>query len=165
MSSRPLPRSLVLFNYDFDRAAFARLAARWPHAHAGFDLFRFPDQARLAWFDPERFVALNALRARATELRVKAYAKLDPWQKMQVARHPERPHFVDQFSAHIPRYTARHRVPAGLTGWAQAHGLRGDTSIEDRARFDNYYIENWSPWLDVKIILKTVGQVLRRQGG
>lgn len=68
MSSRPLPRSLVLFNYDFDRPAFARLAARWPHAHAGFDLFRFPDQARLAWFDPERFVALNALRARATGL-------------------------------------------------------------------------------------------------
>ncbi|MGY1735378.1 sugar transferase [Geodermatophilus sp. SYSU D00684] len=82
-----------------------------------------------------------------------------------VGPRPERPHFVDQFSAHIPRYTARHRVPAGLTGWAQAHGLRGDTSIEDRARFDNYYIENWSPWLDVKIVVKTVGQVLRRQGG
>ncbi|MGY1733372.1 sugar transferase [Geodermatophilus sp. SYSU D01045] len=82
-----------------------------------------------------------------------------------VGPRPERPHFVDQFSAHIPRYTARHRVPAGLTGWAQAHGLRGDTSIEDRARFDNYYIENWSPWLDMKIVVKTVGQVLRRQGG
>jgi exopolysaccharide biosynthesis polyprenyl glycosylphosphotransferase len=82
-----------------------------------------------------------------------------------VGPRPERPHFVDQFSAHIPRYTARHRVPAGLTGWAQAHGLRGDTSIEDRARFDNYYIENWSPWLDIKIVIKTVGQVLRRQGG
>ncbi|ADB73203.1 sugar transferase [Geodermatophilus obscurus] len=82
-----------------------------------------------------------------------------------VGPRPERPHFVQQFSTHIPRYTARHRVPAGLTGWAQAHGLRGDTSIEDRARFDNYYIENWSPWLDMKIVLKTVGQVLRRQGG
>ncbi len=82
-----------------------------------------------------------------------------------VGPRPERPHFVDQFSTHIPRYTARHRVPAGLTGWAQAHGLRGDTSIEERARFDNYYIENWSPWLDTKIVFKTVGQVLRRQGG
>jgi exopolysaccharide biosynthesis polyprenyl glycosylphosphotransferase len=82
-----------------------------------------------------------------------------------VGPRPERPHFVNQFSSHIPRYTARHRVPAGLTGWAQAHGLRGDTSIEDRARFDNYYIENWSPWLDMKIIVKTVGQVVRRQGG
>jgi len=82
-----------------------------------------------------------------------------------VGPRPERPHFVDQFSAYIPRYTARHRVPAGLTGWAQAHGLRGDTSIEDRARFDNYYIENWSPWLDTKIVIRTVSQVLRRQGG
>lgn len=82
-----------------------------------------------------------------------------------VGPRPERPHFVEQFSVHIPRYTSRHRVPAGLTGWAQAHGLRGDTSIEDRARFDNYYIENWSPWLDTKIVLKTIGQVLRRQGG
>ncbi|WP_246078759.1 exopolysaccharide biosynthesis polyprenyl glycosylphosphotransferase [Modestobacter excelsi] len=82
-----------------------------------------------------------------------------------VGPRPERPYFVEQFAGHIPRYTARHRVPAGLTGWAQAHGLRGDTSIEDRARFDNYYIENWSPWLDMKIVLKTVGQVVRRQGG
>jgi exopolysaccharide biosynthesis polyprenyl glycosylphosphotransferase len=82
-----------------------------------------------------------------------------------VGPRPERPYFVEQFAEHIPRYTARHRVPAGLTGWAQAHGLRGDTSIEDRARFDNYYIENWSPWLDMKIVLRTVGQVIRRQGG
>ena len=82
-----------------------------------------------------------------------------------VGPRPERPHFVNEFSTHIPRYVARHRVPAGLTGWAQVHGLRGDTSIEDRARFDNYYIENWSPWLDVKIVLRTVGQVVRRQGG
>ncbi len=82
-----------------------------------------------------------------------------------VGPRPERPHFVNQFSTHIPRYVARHRVPAGLTGWAQVHGLRGDTSIEDRARFDNYYIENWSLWLDIKIVLRTVSQVLRRQGG
>jgi exopolysaccharide biosynthesis polyprenyl glycosylphosphotransferase len=81
-----------------------------------------------------------------------------------VGPRPERPHFVDQFSGHVPRYMARHRVPAGLTGWAQVHGLRGDTSIEDRARFDNYYIENWSPWLDVKILLRTISQVVRGQG-
>lgn len=81
-----------------------------------------------------------------------------------VGPRPERPHFVDQFSTYVPRYTTRHRVPAGLTGWAQIHGLRGDTSIEDRARFDNYYIENWSLWLDAKILVRTIGQVLRRQG-
>lgn len=82
-----------------------------------------------------------------------------------VGPRPERPHFVGVFAATTPRYLARHRVPAGLTGWAQVHGLRGDTSIEDRARFDNHYIENWSLWTDVKIVLRTVSSVLRRAGG
>ncbi len=82
-----------------------------------------------------------------------------------VGPRPERPYFVDQFCEAYPRYVARHRVPSGLTGWAQIHGLRGDTSIADRARFDNYYIENWSLWLDVKIMLRTVGSVIRGDGG
>ena len=82
-----------------------------------------------------------------------------------VGPRPERPHFVNQFQTTYPSYDARHRVPSGLTGWAQVHGLRGDTSIVDRARFDNYYIENWSLWLDIKIILRTVSAVLRGAGG
>lgn len=82
-----------------------------------------------------------------------------------VGPRPERPYFASTFSRTFPRYTARHRVPAGLTGWAQVHGLRGDTSIADRARFDNYYIENWSMWGDVKILCRTVFPVLRRTGG
>ncbi|MCU1674556.1 MAG: exopolysaccharide biosynthesis polyprenyl glycosylphosphotransferase [Frankiales bacterium] len=82
-----------------------------------------------------------------------------------VGPRPERPHFVATFARTYPRYTARHRVPAGLTGWAQVHGLRGDTSIEERARFDNFYIENWSLWSDVKIMLRTLSSVLRRSGG
>ncbi|NEK84280.1 sugar transferase [Blastococcus saxobsidens] len=81
-----------------------------------------------------------------------------------VGPRPERPHFVSQFRSLYPSYEARHRVPSGLTGWAQIHGLRGDTSIPDRARFDNYYIENWSLWLDVKIILRTFSSVLRGAG-
>lgn len=82
-----------------------------------------------------------------------------------VGPRPERPHFVAQFRQTYPRYVARHRVPSGLTGWAQVHGLRGDTSIADRAMFDNYYIENWSLWLDVKILLRTVSSVVKGQGG
>ena len=82
-----------------------------------------------------------------------------------VGPRPERPHFVDQFRSAYPSYEARHRVPCGLTGWAQVHGLRGDTSIADRARFDNYYIENWSLWADIKIMLRTVSAVVRRSGG
>ena len=81
-----------------------------------------------------------------------------------VGPRPERPHFVDEFTRQYPWYTSRHRVPAGLTGWAQVHGLRGDTSIADRARFDNSYIENWSLWGDVKILMRTAGQVLKAAG-
>ncbi|HZU71683.1 MAG TPA: sugar transferase [Acidimicrobiales bacterium] len=73
-----------------------------------------------------------------------------------VGPRPERPYFVRRFADEVERYRDRHRVPVGLTGWAQVHGLRGDTCIEDRARFDNYYIENWSLWLDVAILVRTV---------
>lgn len=81
-----------------------------------------------------------------------------------VGPRPERPYFVKQFTRQFPRYMARHRVPAGLTGLAQVHGLRGDTSIADRSRFDNHYIENWSLWLDCQLLLRTVGQVIRAAG-
>jgi exopolysaccharide biosynthesis polyprenyl glycosylphosphotransferase len=78
-----------------------------------------------------------------------------------VGPRPERPFFVAQFGRRYRRYLDRLRVPPGITGWAQVHGLRGDTSIEDRAALDNYYIENWSLGLDVKIMLRTVGFLLR----
>ncbi|MGZ6791728.1 MAG: sugar transferase [Mycobacteriales bacterium] len=82
-----------------------------------------------------------------------------------VGPRPERPFFVEQFSASYPHYMARHRMPAGVTGWAQVHGLRGDTSISDRALMDNAYIESWSVWMDCKVLARTAGQVLRRSGG
>jgi exopolysaccharide biosynthesis polyprenyl glycosylphosphotransferase len=81
-----------------------------------------------------------------------------------VGPRPERPFFVHKFSAEHPRYSARHRVRAGLTGLAQVSGLRGDTPVSDRARFDNYYIENWSLWLDVKVLLRTVSEVVFFRG-
>ncbi|MEJ5915912.1 sugar transferase [Pseudokineococcus sp. 1T1Z-3] len=81
-----------------------------------------------------------------------------------VGPRPERPTFVRQFSRDHTRYWARHRVPVGLTGWSQVNGLRGDTSIQDRARYDNYYIANWSLWLDAKIVLLTLREVFRGGG-
>ena len=81
-----------------------------------------------------------------------------------VGPRPERPHFVQQFSEQYDRYAYRHRVLVGLTGLAQVSGLRGDTSIADRARYDNYYIENWSLWLDVKIIVRTFFEVVFARG-
>ena len=81
-----------------------------------------------------------------------------------VGPRPERPHLVATFESSLLRYGDRHRVPSGLTGWAQIHGLRGDTSIEERARLDNYYIENWSLWLDLKIMLRTIPNIMRGSG-
>ncbi len=78
-----------------------------------------------------------------------------------VGPRPERPYFVEQFRAGVPRYEDRHRVPAGLTGLAQIHGLRGDTSIDERARLDNQYIENWTLWSDIVILVQTFSAVIR----
>jgi exopolysaccharide biosynthesis polyprenyl glycosylphosphotransferase len=78
-----------------------------------------------------------------------------------VGPRPERPEYVEVFDRDHDRYADRHRVKSGITGWAQVHGLRGQTSLADRIEWDNFYIENWSLWLDFKIMLMTVGAVLR----
>ncbi|MGW4569455.1 exopolysaccharide biosynthesis polyprenyl glycosylphosphotransferase, partial [Streptomyces sp. NPDC004561] len=87
------------------------------------------------------------------------------WGDMSlVGPRPERPYFVAQFGRTYPGYAARHRMPSGITGLAQVNGLRGDTSIEDRARFDNAYIDNWSLWQDVCILLRTAAALVRSTG-
>lgn len=73
-----------------------------------------------------------------------------------VGPRPERPVFVEQFKESVPRYMSRHLVKSGLTGWAQVNGLRGDTSIKMRVKYDMYYLENWSLPMDIKIILLTL---------
>jgi Undecaprenyl-phosphate glucose phosphotransferase len=72
-----------------------------------------------------------------------------------VGPRAEQPAYVEQFRRSIPRYMERHREKAGITGWAQVNGLRGDTSIAERTKYDLWYTENWSLWLDFKIILRT----------
>jgi exopolysaccharide biosynthesis polyprenyl glycosylphosphotransferase len=79
-----------------------------------------------------------------------------------VGPRPERTHFARSFEEDVYRYGDRHRVKSGLTGWAQVQGLRGQTSLTDRVEWDNYYIENWSLWLDLKIVLMTVPALLGR---
>ena len=81
-----------------------------------------------------------------------------------VGPRPERPEYVDKFGQEFPTYAYRHRVTVGLTGLAAVEGLRGDTSIEDRAYFDNWYIEHWSLWLDVKIMIRTASALLKGTG-
>jgi exopolysaccharide biosynthesis polyprenyl glycosylphosphotransferase len=81
-------------------------------------------------------------------------------QMSVVGPRPERPFFVEQFKNQIPRYLERHRVKAGMTGWAQVNGLRGDAPIEERTKYDIYYVENWSLVFDIKIIFKTIHAVV-----
>jgi exopolysaccharide biosynthesis polyprenyl glycosylphosphotransferase len=82
-------------------------------------------------------------------------------QMSLVGPRPERTHYVRAFEGSVYRYGDRHRVKSGITGWAQVNGLRGKTSLADRVEWDNFYIENWSLWLDVKILLLTARSVFR----
>nr|WBO78085.1 exopolysaccharide biosynthesis polyprenyl glycosylphosphotransferase [Streptomyces sp. SBE_14.2] len=114
------------------------------------------DEVRMSWFC--RFLRRSSL----DEL-------LQLWNVLRgdmslVGPRPERPYFVAKFSQTYPGYAARHRMQTGITGLAQIQGLRGDTSIEDRARFDNAYIDNWSLWQDVCILLRTAVQLVRPTG-
>jgi exopolysaccharide biosynthesis polyprenyl glycosylphosphotransferase len=78
-----------------------------------------------------------------------------------IGPRPERTEYVEVYEKEVPRYVERHRVKPGISGWAQVSGLRGTTSLADRAEWDNYYIENWSLWLDFKIMLLTLAAVVR----
>jgi putative colanic acid biosynthesis UDP-glucose lipid carrier transferase len=73
-----------------------------------------------------------------------------------IGPRPERPVFVEQYKDEVPHYNKKHLVKAGLTGWAQVHGWRGNTCLHTRIEHDLYYIENWSLWLDIKIIVMTI---------
>ena len=82
-----------------------------------------------------------------------------------VGPRPERPEFVYKFAEYIPNYLDRHRVKAGLTGWAVVNGFRGsETTIEERTAYDLYYVENWSLWLDIRILLRTFAAVISGKG-
>ncbi len=73
-----------------------------------------------------------------------------------VGPRPERPAYIESFRYEVPGYMLRHKVRAGMTGWAQVHGWRGDTSIQERLEHDLYYIQKWSFWLDLRILAMTL---------
>ena len=81
-----------------------------------------------------------------------------------VGPRPEQPRFVEEFSERFPGYSLRHRVPVGLTGLSAVEGLRGNTSLRDRVHYDNVYIENWSIWLDIRIMMRTIVAVVTGSG-
>jgi exopolysaccharide biosynthesis polyprenyl glycosylphosphotransferase len=110
--------------------------------------------------DPRR-TALGSLIRRWSLDELPQLVNVLAGEMSMVGPRPERPHFVEQFSRYIPRYAERHNEKAGLTGWAQVNGLRGQTSIEERTKYDVFYVEHWSLAFDFKILLKTIGAVFR----
>jgi exopolysaccharide biosynthesis polyprenyl glycosylphosphotransferase len=132
-----------------------------------FEIFKFRtmhenDDSDVKWSDEEQITAVGKVLRRTSVDELPQLLNVLRGDMSLVGPRPERPHFTDQFAASVSRYDDRHRVLGGITGWAQVHGLRGaGTSISDRVRFDNYYIENWSLWRDLVIIARTVGVLLR----
>ncbi|ADQ05800.1 Undecaprenyl-phosphate glucose phosphotransferase [Caldicellulosiruptor hydrothermalis 108] len=117
-----------------------------------------PDEEKIRWTtkdDPRRTPIGKILRRLSLDELPQLWDVLVGNMSL-VGPRPERPYFVEKFKEEIPKYMIKHRVRPGITGWAQIHGLRGDTSIEERIKYDIWYIENWSFWLDIKIILATI---------
>jgi exopolysaccharide biosynthesis polyprenyl glycosylphosphotransferase len=133
-----------------------------------FDLLKFRSMRPLNDYDPDTAWTIAGFRVGPIGrfLRRSGLDELPQlWNILKgemsiVGPRPERPHFAEKYSAEYPGYERRYRVNAGLTGLAQSIGLRGDTSIADRARIDNYYIDNWSLWLDIKVLIRTLRELL-----
>jgi exopolysaccharide biosynthesis polyprenyl glycosylphosphotransferase len=111
--------------------------------------------------DDPRVTAIGAILRRYSLDELPQFMNVLRGEMSIVGPRPEQPVWVEQFSQNIPRYMRRHKQKAGITGWAQINGLRGDTSIEERTRYDLYYVENWSLLFDIKIIIKTAIAIFR----
>jgi Undecaprenyl-phosphate glucose phosphotransferase len=128
-----------------------------------FRSMRSDAEAHSRWTRPddERRTKLGAIIRRFSLDELPQFINVIWGEMSVVGPRPEQPAFVEEFRERIPFYMHRHREKAGITGWAQVNGLRGDTSIEERTRYDLYYVENWSPLFDLKIILRTIVHVIR----
>jgi len=146
-----------------------------------FDMLKFRsmrvgDPAKSAAFVPAEGMAPGGVEGDDRRTRVGEFIRrtsLDElpqlWNVLRgdmslIGPRPERTSYVEAFEEHVYRYGDRHRVKSGLTGWAQVQGLRGQTSLSDRVEWDNYYIENWSLLLDLKIVLMTIPALLPWSG-
>jgi len=137
-----------------------------------FQILKFRSMVEQAEKDGARFASAGDRRATPVGRLLRKTSLDELPQLLNIIRgdmslvgpRPERPVFIEDFRRNFPRYMLRHRVKAGMTGFAQVHGLRGNTSLEARLEHDLFYIENWSVWLDLKILLMTIPAVLRGKG-
>jgi exopolysaccharide biosynthesis polyprenyl glycosylphosphotransferase len=174
VASAPLMALIALVTYvDSGRPIFFR------QVRVGLDarLFKMLKFRTMTPRDDERFdVRANHLEVTRVGRALRSTGLDELPQLVNVLRgemslvgpRPERPYFVRKFGELFPNYDARHRLPAGITGWAQVHDLRGELTdglIEQRAVFDNFYIENWSLAQDIKILLRTVTTFFRGDEG
>jgi Undecaprenyl-phosphate glucose phosphotransferase len=146
-------RGPVLFRQErvgLDGRPFAMLKFRTMRGDAESDGPRFAEPS-----DP-RVTRVGAFLRRTSLDELPQLINVLRGEMSLVGPRPERPVFIDRFRQHIPRYQLRHMVKAGMTGWAQIHGLRGNTSIEKRVEYDLYYIEHWSLLLDLQILARTL---------
>ena len=114
-----------------------------------------PDLGNWTTKDDPRITSIGAFLRRYSLDELPQFINVLRGEMSVVGPRPEQPVWVERFSQSIPRYMRRHKLKAGITGWAQVNGLRGDTSIEERTRYDLYYIDYWSLLFDIKIIIQT----------
>ena len=158
---RPIFFRQVRVGYDgrpFGMLKFRTMRAPAGQADARVELA--PDTAPGGVEGEDRRTRVGAFLRRSSLDELPQFVNVLRGDMSLIGPRPERPEFVDIFVESVHRYGDRHRVKAGVTGWAQVNGLRGKTSVSDRAEWDNYYIENWSLWLDVKILLMTAAAVV-----
>jgi exopolysaccharide biosynthesis polyprenyl glycosylphosphotransferase len=143
----------------FDMLKFRTMRGEAPSDYAGIELP--PDTAPGGIEGEDRRSMLGAFLRRTSLDELPQLLNVLRGEMSLVGPRPERPDFAFRFAQDVYRYDDRHRVKAGITGWAQIHGLRGNTSLTERAEWDNFYIENASLWFDLRILLQTVIAVIR----
>jgi exopolysaccharide biosynthesis polyprenyl glycosylphosphotransferase len=126
--------------------------AAWAAAESGADMAELPETV-------DRRTPIGRFLRRASLDELPQILNVLRGEMSFIGPRPEQAPFVEAFEGHVYRYGDRHRVRSGITGWAQVQGLRGETSVHDRIEWDNFYVENWSPWLDLKILALTLPAV------
>jgi exopolysaccharide biosynthesis polyprenyl glycosylphosphotransferase len=145
-----------------DGQAFDLLKFRTMREPSGAEFFEPPEGVAPGGVEGEdRTTGVGRLLRRSSLDELPQFLNVLRGEMSIVGPRPERPVFVDRFARDVDRYTDRHRVKSGITGWAQVNGLRGQTSIADRVEWDNFYIQNWSLRLDLRILALTVAEVLK----